>query len=200
MLLETIMNQALGSGAVGQMSQAIGADEQTTGSAIQAALPLLLGAMANNSASDDGASSLLGALDRDHDGSVLDDVAGFLGGGQASAGASILGHIFGGQQSAVEQGVSRASGLSSGQISQLLVMLAPLVMGALGRTQRQQGLGSGDLAGLLGQAAQAAMGGGGGASSNPLAGILGSVLDRDGDGSPVNDVMGMLGGLLGGRR
>jgi hypothetical protein len=194
MNLTGLLNDALNSDTVSQISQQLGADEGTTGNAIQAALPMLLGGLANNSASEEGASALAGALDRDHDGSVLDDLAGFLGNYSSGQGAGILGHIFGGSQGAVEQGVSQASGLDMGKVGPLLMMLAPIVMGALGRSQRQSGMGAGDLAGLLGGATQQ-MG-----SGSQLMGILSSVLDRDHDGSAIDDVAGMIGGFLGGRR
>jgi hypothetical protein len=194
MNLTGLLNDALNSDTVSQISQQLGADEGTTGNAIQAALPMLLGGLANNSASEEGASALAGALDRDHDGSVLDDLAGFLGNYSSGQGAGILGHIFGGSQGAVEQGVSQASGLDMGKVGPLLMMLAPIVMGALGRSQRQSGMGAGDLAGLLGGATQQ-MG-----SGSQLMGILSSVLDSDHDGSAIDDVAGMIGGFLGGRR
>ena len=79
MNLTDVLQQALSGGAINQISQAIGADEQTTGTAIQSALPMLLSGLASNSQSEQGASSLLGALDRDHDGSALDDIAGLVG-------------------------------------------------------------------------------------------------------------------------
>lgn len=194
MNLTGLLSEALNNDTVSQISQQIGADEGTTGNAIQAALPMLLGGLANNSASETGAASLLGALDQDHDGSILDDLGGFLGNFSSGPGAGILGHIFGGSQGAVEQGVSQASGLDMGKVGPLLMMLAPIVMGALGRTQRESGVGAGDLAGLLGGATQQ-MGSGSG-----LMGILSSVLDRDHDGSAIDDVAGMIGGFLSGRR
>ncbi|MFN8004024.1 MAG: DUF937 domain-containing protein [Acidobacteriota bacterium] len=190
-----LLNDALSGDTVSQISQTIGADEGSTSNAIQAALPMLLGAMANNSANESGASSLLGALDRDHDGSALDDIAGLIGSMGGGSGAGILGHILGGQQNTAESHISQASGLDLGKVGPLLAILAPIVMGALGRARQQGAIGgAGDLAGLLGGSAQQ-MG-----SGSPLMGVLSSVLDRDGDGSPVDDVVGMLGGLLGGRR
>ncbi len=195
MNLQTILGDALGGNTISQMSQVLGADESTTSNAVQAALPMLLGALAHNSATPEGASSLAGALDRDHDGSILDDVAGFvLNGGAGGQGAGILGHIFGGSQSQVEQGLSQASGLDAGKVTQLLIMLAPIVMGALGRTQRQEGLGLGDLAGMLGGASQQ-MGGG-----SSMMGMLAQIMDSNRDGSAVDDVMRLVGGFLGGRR
>ena len=63
MEFEGILNQALNADTISQMSQTLGTDESTTGNAVQAALPLLLGAMAQNSSSAEGNSSLLSALD-----------------------------------------------------------------------------------------------------------------------------------------
>lgn len=195
--LTGLLNDTLSGNTVSQISQAIGADESSTSSAIQAALPMLLGGLANNSASEQGASSLMGAIDRDHDGSVLDDIGGLIAGqvgGGAGNGAGILGHIFGGTQAPVEQAVSQSSGLDMSKVGPLLAILAPIVMGAIGRARQQSNVGTSDLGGLLGGAAQQ-MGGG-----SDLMGMLGGLLDRDGDGSAVDDVMGMLGGMLGGRR
>src|SRR5215471_13703239 len=93
MNLQQVLGSALNEDTIKQMSQNLGADQQTTSNAVQAALPMLIGAMAHKSSTEEGASSLLGALDRDHDGSILNDVAGFLGGGNTGSGEGILGHI-----------------------------------------------------------------------------------------------------------
>jgi hypothetical protein len=193
MNLSGLLNDTLSGDTVSQISEQLGTDEATTSNAIQSALPMLLGALAHNSQTEEGAVSLNNALG-DHDGSILDNLGGFLGNFGAGPGAGILGHIFGGAQDTAERQVSQASGLDMSKVGPLLMMLAPIVMGALGRGQRQTGIGAGDLAGILGGAAQQT------SSGSPLMGILGQVLDRDRDGSAVDDVVGMLGGLLGGRR
>src|SRR5262245_15537472 len=168
-----ILDNALNSDTVRQISQQLGVDEGATIGAIQSALPMLLGGLANNSSSQSGASSLLDALDRDHDGSVLDDLEGFLGDYLSGRGAGILGHIFGGQEGAVERGVSQASGLDLNKVGSLLMMLAPIVMAALGRARREQGIGANDLPRELGAAAQQTGGGHG------LLGALASMFDMN---------------------
>ena len=194
-ILATVMNQ-LGPNAVQQLSQQIGAPPQQTQSAIQAALPALVTALANNARSADGAQALDGALQRDHDGSVLDNVVGFLGNGAAaSVGAGILGHVLGQRQAPVAQGLGGATGLNSNQSSQLLAMLAPLVLGALGRARQSEGLDAGGLASVLaGQRQQAQQ-------TSPAMSMLNQLLDADGDGSALDEIaeqgLGMLGGLLG---
>ena len=130
---------------------------------------------------------------------MLDDIAGFLGNSQAQQqhGAGILGHLFGQRQDAVANSVSRMSGLDHGQVGRLLMMLAPLVMGALGRERQSQRLDSRGLAGLLSNEHQRV------AKSNPRMGMLEQLLDQDDDGSVMDDVakvgMGFLGKILGGR-
>lgn len=192
MNIEGLLGQVLSGNNVSAISQQIGADESTTSSAIQAALPLLLGGLANNAQSEGGASALAGALDRDHDGSVLDDIAGFvMGGGQQANGAGILGHIFGERQDAVQQGVSQASGLDMSMVARLLPLLAPIVMGYLGRQKQEQGMDAASLAGMLGGAQQQMQ-----EQQSPLMGMLSAVLDQNRDGSMMDDAIRLAGGFL----
>lgn len=190
MNLDQILQTTLNSNTVSQMSQTLGTDHNTTQNAIQASLPILLGALANNSSTPDGASSLLGALDRDHDGSVLDDVGGFLGNYGAGNGEGILGHIFGSRVTVVQEGLSQSSGLDTGRIAQLLVMLAPIVMGALGRAKQQGAIDQGNLPDVLAGATQQ-MGG----NADTL-GMLSQLIDSNKDGSAIDDVMRMASGFF----
>lgn len=187
-LLDGVMEQ-LGGDRLGAIAGALGGDSDRTQAAIASALPALLGGLANNTAKPDGADSLRRALD-DHDGSVLDDPSALLGGG--GDGEGILGHILGAKRQDVEQHVAGSSGLDLGQVTKLLPMLAPMVMGVLGRKQRSEGLDAGGLAGMLGGERSELE------SSSPDLGGLASILDRDGDGSMMDDLTGMAGGLLGG--
>lgn len=192
--LTGLLNSALDGDAIKKISQQLGVEESTTSNAIQAALPMLLGGLANKSASQSGAVSLLDALDRDHDGSILDDLGGFITDYLSGRGTGILGHIFGGQEGAVERGVSQASGLDQSKVGPLLMMLAPIVMGAIGRARREGGIDAGDLPKELGAAAQQTGG------DQGLLGALSSMFDRNQDGSAIDDIAGMLSRAVGGGR
>ncbi|HKQ73665.1 MAG TPA: DUF937 domain-containing protein [Blastocatellia bacterium] len=192
--LTGLLNDALNKDTIKQISEQLGIDEGATNNAVQAALPMLLGGLATNSASEGGASALLSALDRNHDGSILDDLSGYLGDYLSGRGSSILGHIFGDQQGAVEESVSQRSGLDLSKVGPMLMMLAPIVMGALGRARREEGIGEGDLAGHLGGAAQQA------GASEGLLGALYSMLDKNRDGSAIDDIAEMLSKAAGGGR
>jgi hypothetical protein len=201
--LQDLLGQQQGTEAVEQISQNVGAEPSAVNSAIQAALPMILGSLANNASTPQGAESLNNALEQDHnDGGVLGnlgDLGGLIFGGgqeappprQADAGG-ILGHIFGDRQGQVAQEVSNQSGLGMGQVAQVLMMLAPIIMGYLGQQKQQQNVGPDGLGGLLGgllgggQQAAAAP-----ASGNPMMDMASSMLDRDGDGSSLDDIASM---------
>lgn len=203
-LLQGPMGKMLINGAGKQL----GMGEAKAGSAIQTALPLILGAMKNNASSSDGAAGLLKALGKDtHSGGILDNLSSVLGGGGIDDdvmqdGAGILGHVFGGKEENVAQAVSKSSGVDLGQAMNILKVAAPFIMGYLGKEKRSQGItdqnGIGDLLGGM-------LGGG----QKQSQGLVNQLLDADGDGSIIDDVAGMLlsgdnkkkgslGGLLGG--
>ena len=172
---------------------------------------------------------MAGALARDHDGTLLDNMGSLLGGASSDAGiggllgmagslltdapgpgsaktvdgAGILGHILGAQRPQVEQNVAQASGMDLSKVTQLLPMIAPLIMGALGKAKQQNGLDAGGLGALIAGAssmlggAQQAPAAGGGLGGAVLGGLLGG--DKDGDGSMLDDIAGAAAGsVLGG--
>lgn len=177
-----------------QLGQQTGAAPEQTATAAEGVLSTLLGGLAKNAQTPQGASGILGALDRDHDGSILNDIMGMVtgavqGNSSASNGAGILGHILGGQQQGAAQVVSQASGVSQSGVMDMMIKLAPMVMGVLGQQKQQQGLDASGLAGLLGGSVQ-------NASGNPLMKMATQFLDKDGDGSVMDDLMGMVGSKL----
>ncbi len=217
-----------------QMAQSLGESEAQTEQAVHAAIPMMLGALGNNTQNAAGADALFGALQRDHAGGP--DLGGLLGsllGGGAGAGqvgglgglgglggmlgsvlggamgggapaggnpaaldgGSILGHIFGGQQDQASSNLGQATGLGN-NAGNLLKMLAPIVMSFLAQRVMAGGMNSSDLGNALGQEQsrvqqQGGLGGG----------LLGSLLDQNGDGKlDVGDLMKIGGSLLSGRR
>ncbi|HEL2959653.1 TPA: DUF937 domain-containing protein, partial [Stenotrophomonas maltophilia] len=184
-----------------QVSQQLGISDTQASGAISAALPVLMGALGNNASQPQGAQALLGALQNNHSGLDLGSVLGSVlggggGGGAASDGAGILGHIFGGSQQKVETGLAQATQLDSGRTSQLLQILAPIVMAFLAQRLGGGQADAGSLSQALGQEKQQVQQQGGLAG-----GLLGSLLDQDGDGQlGVGDLLKLGGNLLGGKR
>ncbi len=181
-------------GGEGDLGAALGArlgpanDPSAVSAAANSGLAAILGGLAGNASKSGGAGALLEAIQKDHDGSVLDDVAGALDSDDRRAdGAKILGHVFGDNKNSVQAKVADQSGLDLGMVTKLLPMLAPIVMGYLGKRAQgdqldadglsgllqgeSEGLDLGDLAGLLGG------GGGGNGADNLMDGVLSKVRD-----------------------
>ena len=190
-LLDTV-SQQIGGDTIGQISKQIGADESTTTNAVQLALPMLLGGLASNASQPGGADALHRALDA-HDGGVLGNLAGMFANPQGAGAGGILSHILGSRQAPVQNGIGRATGLDAGQVGKLLMLLAPIVMGVLGRMKRQQNMDPGQLGNVL-QQTRADV-----AERAPAAGgILGGLFDKNHDGQITDDIARMAPGMLGG--
>lgn len=185
-----LLGAALNQNTVGQIAGQLGANQGQVQDAIGMALPALLQGLQRNASNPQGAEALSNAL-QSHNGSILDNLSSFLGNAAQGPGAGILGHVLGGQQPAVQQGIGQAVGLSSSQIGGLLEMLAPMVMGALGKTTTQQGIGAGGLGNILGQVTGQMQ------QQQPQAfNLVNMLLDQNHDGNVVDDVLRMVGNFL----
>lgn len=199
-----LLNSDLGKQIIGNITEKTGINAEQATNVVSSSVPELLGAMQGNVMSGNGLDGLLGALKSDkHDGSILDNLGGFLSGGDFSDGSKILGHLMGDKLGAVETGLSQKTGVDSGIIAKILPMLAPIIMGYLGKQTKSNGVSNSEgLGGLLGGLLGGMSAGG---NSSMGSSVLTSVLDQNGDGkldvsdaiSAVTKKKGGLGGLLG---
>ena len=108
-----------------------------------------LGGMLGNAGSGGGGGGLAALLPA--------AMAMMNGGGDQAAmpkalnGAGILSHVFGGNQQQVVANAAQASGVDAGMMTKFLVMVAPMVMSALGTMKQQNHLDANGLAGMLKQ-------------------------------------------------
>ena len=185
----------LSNGGLSQISEQLGVDESRVDSTLSTAMPLLVSALAKNASQPEQAQSLLSALDKDHDGSILSDVGSYLGDAESANGAGILGHVLGDQQSVVAQGLAKATGMNQSEVDNLLKVAAPLVMGALGEEKQKSGLDPAGLADFLGGQQKAID------EANPMiSGLLTNFLDKDKDGSFLDDLLEMIMNFFRGRK
>jgi hypothetical protein len=169
-MLESLMGMLSGD-TLSKISKQIGIPEDKAKQALPDVLGVLTGALAKESSQKQGAQSLSKALSEDHDGSILNNLSDYISNYQSGAGNGILSHTLGNSRPAVERGLSQKTGLDMGSIGNLLTMAAPLIMGMLGKTQRQNGLDASGLSNILGQESNQAQ------SLIPdLGGILGQIL------------------------
>ncbi len=198
--MDSIINlliSQLGSGATSQISDKLGMDDSKVQQVIGMALPMLIGALNRNaSSSKTGAEALTNAVQRDHDGSILDNIAQAVTKRETvDDGNAILGHIFGDKSSGIMNSVSRATNVDSNQTGQIFAMLAPLVLGAVGKIQRNKNLDADGVSSLLQEERKTV--------ENSSSG-LSQLLDMDGDGDVSDEILSLgsnlLGGLFGGKK
>ena len=181
-----------------QAAEKTGLNQDLAAKMLPLAMTALMGGLKKNASQPGGAEALASALDR-HDGGLMNNAAGAADSAVMADGQKILSHILGGKQATTERALAKTAGVDQAQIGQLMAMAAPMVMAALGKQKREQGLDVSSLAQMVqSESAEA-----GRAAPNELNGLLG-FLDQDGDGNFQDDLLeaagkNLLGGLFGRR-
>ena len=182
---------------LGQLAEQVGGNEGQVKSGVMAALPAMLTALSKNTGTEKGAEELNNALETKHDGSILNNLSGYLSNPDLKDGAGILNHLFGSQTSNVANAVSQSSGLDSNGSMKMLQMLAPGLMGMLGQQKKQNNL---DAKGLGNLTSMLASNFGSEAGASGIMDVVTNLLDTNKDGNVMDDIMGMVGKIFGGNK
>jgi hypothetical protein len=195
-----IVQQHMTPETINQISQQIGVDPATAQQAVDAAVPMIVGGMANHAATPAGAATIQN--EAENNSGILGQLGGMLGGaggaggilgglagmmegsgggggggglggmlGSAAAGG-ILGKVLGSSHSDVTNGVTQATGLDTQKATKLLMILAPIVLAAIAHHRSTANASPGHVGDVLQQEAQAQ------ASSHRYGGILGGILNK----------------------
>ena len=182
---------------IGNLASQVGGNEGEAKNGVMAALPAMLAALGKNAGTEKGAEELNNALEKKHDGSILDNLSGYLSNPDLKDGAGILNHLFGNQTSNVANAVSQSSGLDTNGSMKMLQMLAPILMGILGQQKKQNNL---DAKGLGNLTSMLASNFGSEAGTSGIIETVTNLLDANKDGNVVDDMMGMVGKFFGGNK
>ena len=182
---------------LGQLAEQVGGNEGQVKNGVMAALPAMLTALSKNTGTEKGAQELNNALEKKHDGSILDNLSGYLSNPDLKDGAGILNHLFGSQTSNVANAVSQSSGLDTNGSMKMLQMLAPVLMGMLGQQKKQNNL---DAKGLGNLTSMLASNFGSEAGASGIMEAVTNLLDANKDGNVMDDIMGMVGKFFGGNK
>ena len=179
-LMDAILNS--GGSPVSQISRKLGIGEADVTTAISGLLPALTNGVKKNVSQEGGIESLLGALNRDGHERYLEDPEAISREDAVSDGNGILSHLLGSKDVSrqLADRTSKNTGLGADILKKVLPLAASLAMGALSK----QGNKSGVLSGLQKSRSSSSLG------------SLVSLLDADGDGSPIDDILGIAGKLF----
>lgn len=179
-------------GGLQSMSRELGISEADASRGAAALAPMILGGFKKQAqAQPTGVEGLGGLLGQLGGTGLLDNVLGPQP-TDLNRGNEVLGQIFGSKDVSrtVAHNASAQSGLDQGILKKMLPMLAMMITGYMA-SQRGTGPSSaatGGIGGLLGGII------GGGAGGSAGLGGLGSMLDMNGDGNPLDDVLRMTRG------
>ena len=196
MNLTDLITGGIGSKAISAIANVLNIEESKAKWVVAAAVPLMIAALNYNSKkSKESEESINNALQK-HNGGIFDQLGDILGQGPTEDENKIVNHMFGRNTEVVKDNLAAKTGISSDKIGGALAILAPIVMGYLGKEKQAQSSGGG-IGDLIGSVL-----GGGQASSSAGGGILGSILGSVlGGGSsqaqPSNAGLGGLGDLAG---
>ena len=186
-VLQGMIMQQLTTAAKKKLGTQAGSGGSISDDAIQSAVDAILGGLKSNTNTAAGAEKLDATLGKNHDGSILNDVLGALGSGAVQTdGGKILDHIFGRQQNQVATKVGKQTGLDKQAVIALMIALAPIVLGQLGKLKKDKNLNSEEVADTVRKS-------GGSGIENVVAGML----DQNKDGSIVDDILRMGTNLFG---
>lgn len=195
-MFQMIMSQ-LQNGGITEIAKKLGVSPVQAEKAAHGALPSLMTELANKSKSASAANNehgFLSLLDKNKDGSVMDDIMALVAKGGPNSGdvTSLVSNILGGKSDKVVSELSKSSGINPAQAGGLLSMIAPLIMQTLSKTKAESGLDLAGMSSLLdtqkGKAQEKA-------KESGMGGLL-DMLDADKDGSVMDDAMGLLGKLM----
>ena len=188
-----ILNQL---GGLQSVAKELGVDESQVAAGAAALMPALLGGF-KKQAQPAGLEGLAGMLGNLGGGGLLDDVLS-PNPTNVGRGNDVLGQIFGSPDVSrtVARNAAATSGLDPALLKKMLPMLAMLVAGLMAKQSSGQpaasaGGGLGDLGGLGGLLG-GLLGQGGASQAGGLAGML----DLDGDGNPLDDILGLASKFL----
>ena len=175
-LLDSILN-AGGGRSVSELAGQFGLRDDQAKSAVETLLPALAGGLQRN-VSQGGLNSLLEALSKGQHQRYLDNPSTLQADAVRQDGDGILGHVLGNKDVSrrVAAQASQRTGISESVLKQMLPVVAALAMGALSKGVSQSGNSP--------------------AAGGNILSMLTPLLDRDGDGSVVNDILGSVSGFF----
>jgi len=194
-----LLNTSMGEDFIAKASDSTSENKDNISAALGMALPILLGAMQKNIKTNSGAESLNNALSNNkHGDALLSNLKSVNATDMSSEGEKILGHLLGGKQDMVTKTIGSTLNMNESSVSSIIKMAAPLLMSILASQKSKENVPSSGLGGLLNSVM--------GSSGAHDASLIETLLDKDGDGSVIDDVTGMIfggnkkggGGLLGG--
>lgn len=150
-----LIKDKLTDSVIEKVSGFLGEHPEKIGSALNSAVPIVLGGIIRNASNEEDTGKVMDVLkDGGHTGEILDDLPNLLGNFDKTQllitiGSNIYNHFAGNKGNAIVEKLSILNGIRKTSASSLVGLAAPLVLGALGKVVSKEGLGVSGLTRLL---------------------------------------------------
>jgi len=163
------------------IAKQVGIDVGDAGSIISKLAPILMGGAKSNLDSKKDSGGLLKHIEQSNYADIFDKPEAHVNDGNfKKMGNDILAELTGSKENSreVAHHVEKETGVSSSIVKSVLPMLAPMIIGALTKKSAPS------------------MSGHSSSQSSGMTDMLTSLIDRDHDGSAIDDIMGMAGKFI----
>lgn len=190
MELTQLLSGSLLNNLIKLISKKLNIPEKQVGSVITTSIPLLLKALAKNTKDPKQAEDLTNVISHDHDGSILGNLTSLFSGETQTDGNKILKHILGNDLTKTTKTIAQKTNTKSTDVQNILVTLAPLLMGTLGKVQKEKKLNTHQTKELIERSARETE------KEFNTGKILTDVLDKNRNGNLMDDLIGIIGKFL----
>ncbi|HEY3420645.1 MAG TPA: DUF937 domain-containing protein [Methanomassiliicoccales archaeon] len=155
-IVDSVMGMLSSGDNLSAMGKSVGGDEKSVKSALGMGLPLIMGSMADKASKPGGAEELANMIPKTGS-STPDNLSAQINNPDTSGGSDMLNKLMGNQMGPMQSAISKKSGLAPDGVGKLLAMVAPMIMGQVGKMFTQGNMDSKGLSALLGSQSKMAM-------------------------------------------
>ncbi|MDX9888327.1 MAG: DUF937 domain-containing protein [Anaerovoracaceae bacterium] len=187
-IFRIISDQILKDSVISKIGKSVGVEPNKVEQIVRLGMPTILQALGRNASTSNGKLELSAALDQ-HQDDKIGNIEGFLDNVDTKDGLKILGHAFQDKNGLVQNNLAKKVGLEGIQVSGILALLAPLLMGILGQEKKKQNVDAANIPALINSMLSPD-------GEHNAMDMFSNLLDSDKDGDVMDDLGKIFSGLF----
>jgi hypothetical protein len=187
-IFRIITDQILKDSVVSKIGKSVGVEPNKVEQIVRLGMPTILQALGRNASTSNGKLELSAALDQ-HQDDKIGNIEGFLENVDSKDGLKILSHAFQDKNGLVQNNLAKKVGLEGIQVSGILALLAPLLMGILSQEKKKQNVDTANIPALINSMLSPD-------GEHNAMDMFSNLLDSDKDGDVMDDLGKIFSGLF----
>jgi hypothetical protein len=187
-IFRIITDQILKDSVISKIGKSVGVEPNKVEQIVRLGMPTILQALGRNASTSNGKLELSAALDQ-HQDDKIGNIEGFLENVDSKDGLKILSHAFQDKNGLVQNNLAKKVGLEGIQVSGILALLAPLLMGILSQEKKKQNVDTANIPALINSMLSPD-------GEHNAMDMFSNLLDSDKDGDVMDDLGKIFSGLF----